>query len=96
MRLVWTRKASNQLDSIFEYISLDSPVYALRFIEKIIERAELVANQPNSGRIVPELKRSDIREVFVHPYRIIYLVEDSSIEILSIIHGARLLPNKVD
>lgn len=96
MRLVWTRKASNQLDSIFEYISLDSPVYALRFIERIIERAELVANQPNSGRIVPELKRSDIREVFVHPFRIIYLVEGSSIEILSIIHGARLLPNKVD
>lgn len=46
--------------------------------------------------MVPEYERDDIREVFHHPWRIIYLVKDheKTIEILSVIHGARVLPDK--
>ncbi|NBB76334.1 MAG: type II toxin-antitoxin system mRNA interferase toxin, RelE/StbE family [Bacteroidetes bacterium] len=98
MRVVWTEKAEKQLDQIFHYIAEDSALYAYRTVEKIIERAESVLPNSQKGRMVPEYERDDIREVFHHPYRIIYLIKDQEnmIEILSVIHGARLLPEKIE
>ena len=96
MRVAWTRKAEKQLDQIFNYIADDSVFFAHRTVGKIIEQAERIVPQPRKGRMVPEYERDDIREVFHHPYRIIYLIKDQEnmIEILSVIHGARLLPDK--
>lgn len=96
MRIAWTEKAEKQLDQIFNYIAEDSALYACRTVEKIIERAESIVSHPQKGRIVPEYEREDIREVFHHPYRIIYLIKNQGvmIEILSVIHGARLLPEE--
>ena len=96
MRVAWTQKAEKQLNQIFDYIATDSTLYAYRTVEKIITSAEKILLHPHKGRIVPEYERDDIREVFLHPYRIIYLIkgEGSIIEILSVIHGARLLPDE--
>ena len=93
MRIVWTEKAEKQLDQIFQYIASDSTLYAYRTVGQIIEQAENISHHPRKGRKVPEYERDDIREVFHHPYRIIYLLKDDTIEILSVIHGARLLPD---
>jgi toxin ParE1/3/4 len=76
MRITWTRKAEKQLDQIFNYIAEDSAFYAYRTVERIIEQAESIVPQPLKGRMVPEYERDDIREVFHHPYRIIYLIKD--------------------
>ncbi len=92
MKIIWTEKAEKQLDQIFEYIASDSSLYAHRTVGQIIEEAENISPHPRKGRKVPEYQREDIREVFHHPYRIIYLLKDDTIEILSVIHGARLLP----
>ena len=35
---------------------------------------------------------TDIREVIEGPYRVIYLVESTSVHVLAVVHGARLLP----
>ncbi|MEX0660849.1 MAG: type II toxin-antitoxin system RelE/ParE family toxin [Balneolaceae bacterium] len=92
MKIVWTEKAEKQLDYIFEYIAPDSSLYAQRTVGQIINEAESISSHPHKGRKVPEYQRDDIREVFHHPYRIIYLLREDVIEILSVIHGARLLP----
>jgi len=94
MKIIWTGKAEKQLDQIFRYIEVDSLLYAHRTVETIIERVESVSQHPRMGRKVPEYQHEDIREVFHHPYRIIYMIRetDNMIEVLSIIHGARILP----
>ena len=92
MRIIWTEKAEKQLHQIFEYIASDSSLYAHRTVGQIIKQAESISSHPQKGRKVPEYEREDIREVFHHPYRIIYLLKDQIIVILSVIHGARLLP----
>lgn len=92
MTITWTEKATSQLDQIFSYIKVDSPFYAYKTIDRIIEQVEVLSEYPYSGRVVPEYKREDIREVFYHPYRIIYLIKEDGIEVLSIIHDARQLP----
>lgn len=94
MKIFWTEKAEKQLDQIFEYIATDSSLYAQRTVGQIIKEAESISLHPRKGRRVPEYERDDIREVFHHPYRIIYLMKDDKIEILSVIHGARLLPDE--
>lgn len=94
MKVVWTEKAEKQLNQIFNFIAADSTVYAHKTVLKIIELAEEIPPYPLKGRKVPEYERDDIREIFHHPFRIIYLVKDNAIEILSVIHGARLMPDK--
>ena len=42
--------------------------------------------------IVAEYQRDDIREVYLHNYRIIFRLRSGAVELVTIIHGSRLLP----
>ena len=44
---------------------------------------------PNAGRIVPEIGDESIRELIYRQYRIIYLVNEGSVEVLTWYHAAR-------
>lgn len=46
---------------------------------------------PNTGRIVPEIGRSDVREVFLRTYRIVYRIVDRGIIVLTVFEGHRTL-----
>ena len=46
---------------------------------------------PESGRIVPEYNLRNIREIINQNYRIVYRVKSEIVEIVTIVHGARLL-----
>ena len=51
----WSEKSSADLQSIFEYISKDSKIYATRFIKSLINSTIRLKAMPRCGRIVPEL-----------------------------------------
>lgn len=89
MRVLWTDAAIAQLQGIHDYISQTSADYAIRIIDRLTKRSIQIAEFPNSGRMVPEFERNDIREVIEGPYRIIYLVGAEQVEVLAVIHGAR-------
>lgn len=93
MKLRWTQTAADDLQNIKSYIAKDSTVYADAVIDRIFDCANRLTSFPESGHIVPEYERDDIREVFVHSYRLIYLVTVNEIRMLTIIHGSRLLSN---
>ena len=48
--------------------------------------------KPLSGAEVPEYGDPDIREVFEHPYRIIYRVSGPDVQVLAVIHSSRRMP----
>lgn len=52
---------------------------------------------PRAARRVPELDDDDIRERMVYSYRLIYRIREKGqgIDVLAVIHGARLLPNEI-
>ena len=87
--VIWTHSAKNDLKAIFDYIARDSRAYAEKTIAILLEKADLLADQPFMGRKVPENKVSRTREIQVHPYRVIYEVQDESIYILAVIHARR-------
>jgi toxin ParE1/3/4 len=62
---------------------------------KIYQRAQLVAENPDVGRIVPEFNEKSIREVIEGHYRIIYRMKTAQqVAILRVYHSARLLKAK--
>jgi len=89
VKVRWTATARRHLRAIREYIAKDSEYYAQRVIGRIIDRSEQIAEFPMSGREVPEYDRSDIRELFESPYRIIYRIKRDAIDVIAVIHGAR-------
>jgi len=92
MRIGFTAHAIFRLHKIHEYVSADSPGNADDLIDRIIDRAESLAQQPMRGRKVPEYARDDIREVPERPYRIIYRITSNAVEILTVMHERQLLP----
>ena len=95
MKVHWTNNAVDHLVNIYEYIALSSPTYARRMVDNITRRSEQIGDQPYSGRKVAEYQTEDIRELIEKPYRIIYRVKQDQIDVLAVIHGARLLPGEI-
>lgn len=90
-RVVWTESAWKDLESIANYIARDSKFYAATFVKEIKSASRSLEKFAKRGRIVPEFKSEDIRELFIKSYRLIYKVDHSTVTILAIIHGARNL-----
>ncbi len=91
VKVVWTDLAIEDLKSIHEYISKDSKLYADRFITKLINRVDQLENHPQSGRIVPEFGKEDIRELIEGNYKIIFQIKPDHVGIVRVHHSARLL-----
>jgi len=68
----WSKIATDDLKSIYDYIAKDSVVYARRTVEEIINKSECLKVYPNVGRTVPELSNQRIRELIIYSYRMIY------------------------
>lgn len=92
VRLKWTTQAINDLKDIVEYISKDSKKYASLLVHRIRAKARLLRNQPDSGRMVEELQKKNVRELLEGNYRIIYRkINANQLEVLTIHHSARRL-----
>ncbi len=89
MKVHWTDNALHQLSVIFDHIALNSEVYARRMADRLTKRSRQIGNFPYSGRIVPEFKKEEVREVIEGVYRIIYCIKQDQIDILTVFHGSR-------
>lgn len=96
MKVVWTARARARLRQIYNYIAKDQPRNAERVVDRITRRAEQLAEQPRSGRMVENYQHDDIRELIERPYRIIYLIFTDRIEILTVRDTRRVLPRQLD
>jgi len=83
MKLRWTHRARQDLLDIGKYIAQDNPMAARRWVECLRQQARSAADAPLAGRIVPELGRKEIREVFLRNYRLVYLVQEDAILVLT-------------
>lgn len=84
-----------RLQQIHDYIALDQPENARRFIDRLTHKAAAIAENPSLGHTVAEYQRDDIRQVFEGNYRIIYRVLPDEIHVLTVRHSARLLPTRL-
>ncbi len=80
------------LEAIKAFISQDSPACALAVVRRLYDAVGQLAPFPDSGRIVPEHGRSDIRELVRPPYRIVYRRRSELVEILLVFRSSLPLP----
>lgn len=91
MTLHWTRAALCDIEAIEAYISRHSARYARGMIERIFACASQLENHPLIGAIVPEYGDDSIREVLQAPYRIIYRTLQDRVDVLAVVHAARVI-----
>lgn len=85
--VVWSPEAVEDVEAIAAYIQRDSNWYAKAVVSKIVDTVESIPEFPELGRAVPEVGDVEIRERFVHRYRVIYRLDASRILIVAVIHG---------
>lgn len=83
MKITWSPNSLKQLESIGDFIAINSPENASNFIDKLIESVERLKQFPLSGSNVPE--SPNLKQVIVQGYRIIYRPRDLSIEIITVL-----------
>lgn len=88
-QLRWTLAARADLLEIGDFIARDSLLYAVNVVDRIVIAAEALHAAPLAGRVVPEYRRDDLRELIVRNYRLVYLVREGEVVVVRVIHGAR-------
>ncbi len=93
LKVEWSPEATEDLESIAEYIARDSEFYAQAVVTEILAASRNITNFPLIGRIVPEIGNDQIRERFIYSYRLVYRIQAARILIVAVIHGKQLLEN---
>jgi len=91
-RVQWAEAAVRDLEELISYIAADSPLNAERILDKLEKRAQTLESTPVRGRVVPELAHFGIRnwrELIVKPYRIIYRIDEDTVNVLAVLDGRR-------
>lgn len=96
-KLIWSPAARDDLHDIVVFIARDNPNRAMAFGYELISETDRLQEFPEFGRIVPEYRDDNIREIIYRPYRLVYLVnhEAKTCEIARVWHSARGIPPKV-
>lgn len=91
MKIIWSPLAIRRLLEASHYIARDKAGAAAQWAESVFEAVDQLSEFPRRGRIVPEVRRSDIRELWVGEYRVVHRVEEERVIILTVRHGRRPL-----
>lgn len=87
--VTWSNKAVDDLVELEAFAEKISVEYAAYLISKMLDAERQLARFPRSGRVVPELNLSTVRELVVNNYRLIYLLDDLQlVRIITIRHSA--------
>lgn len=81
------------LQAIHDEINRHSTAYADLVLARLVSAPERLVQFPESGRMVPEFRLPYLRELIVRPYRIVYRLRGDVVEIVTVFHSARLLPD---
>ncbi len=91
LRIRWSRRATNDIDAITDYIAKDSKGAAKRIGSYIRAAARPLATSPRLGRAVDT---ETTRELILsrYPYVLVYQLVDDEIRILAVFHQAQNRP----
>ncbi|MBU4460968.1 MAG: type II toxin-antitoxin system RelE/ParE family toxin [Verrucomicrobia bacterium] len=86
-RLIWTEPALNDLEAIAEYIALDKPDAAGRYVQRVFQAVERLIRFPKSGSVPPEIPHLPYRQIVVPPCRVFYRVEGEIIFVVFVMRA---------
>jgi plasmid stabilization system protein ParE len=84
MKVLWSKKASNELEAIYNYIKKGSPQNAILVFNGIYDLANSLPNFPYKFPVEAIINIEKVRFVAIWSFKIIYSVEKDSVVILRI------------
>lgn len=94
MEVIFTDRFLTRVEECTDYIALDDIPTAIKWAEGVFKHCEQLSTQPESGRMVPEFNRAEIKELIHGSYRLVYELKINRIDMLTIWHVRQALPQK--
>lgn len=89
-KVVWGRRAANDVEAIADFIARDSKRAAKRVVTYIRKSALLLQRSPHLGRATRENKRELILSRY--PYILVYEIANEEVRILAVFHQSQDRP----
>jgi toxin ParE1/3/4 len=88
MKIRWTTEATDNLEHIRRHIEEDNLEAALKTVRTVFDHIKKLSVFPNRGRAG---RKEGTRELVLSPlpYFVVYRIQDATVEILYIRHGAQ-------
>jgi plasmid stabilization system protein ParE len=92
MKISFSNSALEDLKEVQAYYNeQEVPEVGSRHLTEIFERVESLPGNPQLGGVVAEFDEPHIREIIHPPYRIVYMLDSKSIQIIRVWRSERLL-----
>ena len=89
--LIWTEPAIQDLDAVADYIALDKPDAARRYVHRVFHSVARLKTFPEMGQVPAELvDLPQYRQLVVGPCRVLYKVSGAKVFILHVMRSERL------
>jgi len=89
--IIWAEPALLDLEAIADYIALDKPNAAKKFVQRVFAEVERLRKFPRMGAVSPELRGLSYRQLIIPPCRIFYRVEKDVVYVVHVMRGEQLL-----
>lgn len=86
MRIIWTTTALRRLDGYAQEIARGDQDRARAWVDEVFAAVTRLEQFPESGRMVPEVGKSTVREILFGNYRIVYSTRGRQVYIRTIRH----------
>jgi plasmid stabilization system protein ParE len=90
-RIVWSRRAVQDLDTLIAYIAADSPAYAGVVLKNIVNQTRVLARFPRAGVKCLNLTMKTCANLSSTATGLFYRLQDDEALIVAVIHGKRIL-----
>jgi plasmid stabilization system protein ParE len=91
VKVVWSELAIERAYDEARYIAEDKPEAALAWLEGLFESTDRLERFPKSGKMVPEIGRTEYRQLVYRSHRIVYRLEAKQVSILTVRRFKQLL-----
>ena len=92
LKITFARSALSDLEKVFEFYNEQKiPDVGERLVKKVFEDIELLSEQPDMGRRVPEFDLKFLRELIRPPFRIVYRRDIDKTRVVRVWRSERLL-----
>lgn len=91
-QISFAHSAVSDLEDVLAfYKEQKNPQAGERLVKKILKEIELLSEQPDMGRMVPEFGLKNLRELIRPPFRIVYRRDIENVRIVRVWRSERLM-----
>ena len=92
MEITFALSAISDLEKMNDYYAEQGvPQIGKKFVVDIVAHIQTLIDHPDIGRVVPEFSKDYIRELIHPPFRVVYLHEENTIQVIRVWRSERLL-----